>query len=116
MDNLYESLRPDIFKMDFDLILKEAIVYLKGIVDGKIRPEKIESTQAKIDQLLDQSVITSADARKYTINESGKELDLSKIDVDELCVQFKKLRNKNLAISDLRELIEDKLKKCCAAI
>lgn len=31
--------------------------------------------------------------------------------MDELRAQFKKLRNKNLAISDLRELIEDKLKK-----
>lgn len=109
--NLYESLRPDIFKMDFDPIFKEAIIYLKGIIDGKIRPEKIESAQAKINQLLDQSVITSADARKYTINESGKELDLSKIDLDELHAQFKKLRNKNLAISDLRGLIEDKLQK-----
>jgi type I restriction enzyme R subunit len=111
VDNLYESLRPDIFKMDFNPIFKEAILYLKGIIDGKIRPEKIESAQAKINELLDQSVITSADARKYTINESGKELDLSKIDVDELREQFKKLRNKNLAISDLRELIEEKLKK-----
>ena len=111
VDNLYEALRPDIFKMDFDPIFKEAIIYLKGIIDGKIRPEKIESAQAKINQLLDQSVITSADARKYTINESGKELDLSKIDVDELRAQFKKLRNKNLAISDLREMIEDKLQK-----
>ena len=77
VDNLYESLRPDIFKMDFNPIFKEAILYLKGIIDGKIRPEKIESAQAKINELLDQSVITSADARKYTINESGKELDLS---------------------------------------
>jgi type I restriction enzyme R subunit len=111
VENLYEALRPDIFKMDFDPIFKEAIIYLKGIIDGKIRPEKIESAQAKINQLLDQSVITSADARKYTINESGKELDLSKIDVDELRAQFKKLRNKNLAISDLRELIEEKLQK-----
>lgn len=111
VDNLYESLRPDIFKMDFNPIYKEAILYLKGIIDGKIRPEKIESAQAKINELLDQSVITSADARKYTINESGKELDLSKIDVDELREQFKKLRNKNLVISDLRELIEEKLKK-----
>lgn len=111
VDNLYESLRPDIFKMGFDPIYKEAILYLKGIIDGKIRPEKIESAQAKINELLDQSVIISEDARKYTINESGKELDLSKMDVDELREQFKRLRNKNLAISDLRELIEEKLKK-----
>jgi len=111
VDNLYESLRPDIFKMSFDPIYKEAILYLKGIIDGKIRPEKIESAQIKINELLDQSVIISEDTRKYTINESGRELDLSKMVVDELREQFKRMRNKNLAISDLRELIEEKLKK-----
>lgn len=84
VDGLYESLRPDIFKMDFEPAYKDAILYLKGIIDGKIRPEKIETAQARINELLDQSVITVADARKYTITEAGKELDLSKLDIDEL--------------------------------
>lgn len=66
VDGLYESLRPDIFKMAFDPAYKDAILYLKGIIDGKIRPEKIEAAQARINELLDQSVITAADARKYT--------------------------------------------------
>ena len=89
VDGLYESLRPDIFKMDFEPAYKDAILYLKGIFDGKIRPEKIEAAQARIYELLDQSVITAADARKYTITEAGKELDLSKLDIDELRSQFK---------------------------
>ena len=95
VDGLYESLRPDIFKMDFEPAYKDAILYLKGIIDGKIRPEKIEAAQARINELLDQSVITAADARKYTITEAGKELDLSKLDIDELRSQFKKLKNKS---------------------
>ena len=66
VDGLYESLRPDIFKMDFEPAYKDAILYLKGVIDGKIRPEKIEAAQARINELLDQSVITAADARKYT--------------------------------------------------
>ncbi len=111
VDGLYEALRPDIFKMGFDPIYKDAILYLQGIVDGKIRPEKIESAQAKINSLLDQSVITSADARKYTISEKGKELDLSKLDMNELRAQFKKLKNKNLEIANLRKFIEDKPQK-----
>ena len=61
VDGLYESLRPDIFKMDFEPAYKDAILYLKGIIDGKIRPEKIEVAQARINELLDQSVITAAD-------------------------------------------------------
>lgn len=111
VDGLYESLRPDIFKMDFEPAYKDAILYLKGIIDGKIRPEKIEAAQARINELLDQSVITAADARKYTITEAGKELDLSKLDIDELRSQFKKLKNKNLEIANLRKYIEEKLQK-----
>lgn len=52
VDGLYESLRPDIFKMDFEPVYKDAILYLKGIIDGKIRPEKIEAAQARINELL----------------------------------------------------------------
>ena len=95
--------------MDFEPAYKDAILYLKGIIDGKIRPEKIEAAQARINELLDQSVITAADARKYTITEAGKELDLSKLDIDELRSQFKKLKNKNLEIVNLRKHIEEKL-------
>lgn len=109
VDNLYESLRPDIFKMDFDPKYKDAILYLQGVIEGKIRPEKIEAAQVKINELLDQSVITSDDARKYTINEIGKELDLSKLDIDELRASFKKIKNKNLEIDNLRKYIEEKL-------
>ena len=51
--------------------------------------------------------MTTADARKYTITETGRELDLSKLDIDELRSQFKKLRNKNLEIVNLRRHIEE---------
>ena len=110
VEGLYESLRPDIFRMKFKPGYKDAILYLRGIIDGKIRPEKLEAAQNKINALLDQSVITSEDARIYTINENGRELDLSKIDTGELRAQFKKLKNKNLEIANLRQLIEEKLK------
>lgn len=59
VDSLYESLRPDIFKMDFEPAYKDAILYLKGIIDGKIRPEKIEAAQARINELLDGKTIRS---------------------------------------------------------
>ena len=45
------------------------------------------------------------------ITEAGKELDLSKLDIDELRSQFKKLKNKNLEIANLRKYIEEKLQK-----
>jgi type I restriction enzyme R subunit len=111
VDNLYGSLRPDIFKMDFDPRYKDVILYLRGIVEGKIRPDKLEAAKEKINELLDQSVMVAEAARTYTINESGKEIDISKMDVDELREMFKRVRNKNLEIANLREHIEKKIEQ-----
>jgi len=111
VDNLYESLCPDIFKMDFEPQYKDAILYLRGVVDGKIRPDKLESAKERINELLDQSVMVAEEARTYTINESGKEIDISKMDVNELREKFKKIRNKNLEIADLRVHIEKRLEQ-----
>ena len=111
VDNLYESLRPDIFKMDFDPRYKDAILYLRGIIEGTIRPDKLEAARYRINELLDQSVMVAEGARKYTINESGKEIDISKIDVDELRELFKHARNKNLEIASLRDYIEKKIER-----
>lgn len=108
--HLYESLRPDIFKMEFNTAYKDAILYLQGIIEGKIRPEKLEAAQQKINALLDESIVTSNDAKTYTINENGKELDLSKINIEELKANFKSVTYKNIAIANLREYIEEKLR------
>ena len=109
VENIYESLRPDIFKMEFEPRYKDAILYLRGVVEGKIRPEKLEQAKERINELLDQSVIVSEEAREYTIADGGKEIDLSKIDIDELRDMFKRKKNKNLEIANLREHIEKKL-------
>jgi type I restriction enzyme R subunit len=111
VDNLYESLRPDIFKMDFDPRYKDAILYLHGVVEGKIRPDKLEAAKERINALLDQSVMVAEDARAYIIKESGKEIDISKMDVDELREMFKRVRHKNLEIANLREHIEKKIEQ-----
>jgi len=110
-DNLYESLRPDIFKMDFDPRYKDAILYLHGVVEGKIRPDKLDAAKERINELLDQSVMVAEATRAYTINESGKEIDISKMDIDELREMFKRVRNKNLEIANLREHIEKKIEQ-----
>ena len=113
--NIYDSLRPDIFKMNFNPKYKEAIVYLKDIIDGKIRPEKLESAKGKINELLDQSIIASpndvADDTAGTALSitTTTPIDLSKLDIDELSKQFSKIKYKNLEISNLREFIDKKL-------
>jgi len=111
VENLYESLRPDIFQMEFNPKLKEAILYLRGIVEGKIRPAVLEVAKGRIDKLLDQSVLVAEDVATYTINEEGKEIDLSRIDLDELRAKIKNIRNRNLEIKELRDVIEKKLEQ-----
>jgi len=108
---LYESLKPEIFKMNFDNSLKEAILYLRGIIDGKIRPEKLEEAKSKIDKLLDESVLVAEEKATYSIVTVEKEIDLSKLNIDELREKFKRIKYKNIEISNLREYIEIKLAK-----
>jgi type I restriction enzyme R subunit len=110
IEMLYESLRPDIFKMDWNNPLKEAILYLRGIINGKIRPEKLEEARKKIDKLLDQSIIAEQPA-VYAISKPSKEIDLSKLNIDELRAQIKKVKYKNIEIANLRDYIAKKLEQ-----
>lgn len=107
---LYESLRPDIFKMDWNNPLKEAILYLRGIINGKIRPKKLEDARKRIDALLDQSVVAEQ-AAVYEIAKTSKEIDLSKLNIDELRGQLKKIKYKNIEIANLRDYISKKLEQ-----
>jgi len=111
VDNLYESLRPDIFKMGFDPRYKDAILYLRGVIDGQIRPDKLDAAKERINELLDQSVMVAEPARAYIINDRGKVIDISKMDVGELRQMFKRTRNRNLEIANLREHIEKKIEQ-----
>lgn len=108
VEMLYESLRPDIFKMDWHNPFKEAILYLRGIIEGKIRPEKLEEARKKIDVLLDQSIVAE-ESVTFGIVKQSKEIDLSKLNIDELREQFKKVKYKNIEITNLREYIAKKL-------
>lgn len=106
---IYEALRPDIFKMDFDNVMKEAILYLRGIIDGKIRPEKLDSAREKIDKLLDESILVQEEQATYSIVATNETIDLSKLNIDELRAQLKVTKYKNIEIANLREFIATKL-------
>ncbi len=114
--NIYEALKPEIFHMDFEKAYKEAILYLKDIIDGRVRPEKLEKAKEKINQLLDQSIVVADDGQlQAEVDEQGLSIsistpiDLSKLDIEELEKQFKKVTHKNLEIANLRTHIEKKL-------
>lgn len=109
VSDLYEALKPEILNMQFDPTYKKAIIYLEGVIEGKIRPEKLEAARKKIDQLLDQSVAVVKDKDTFALSARSKELDLSKLDFEAIRAQFKQIKYKNLEIADLREHIEKKL-------
>ena len=117
VSSIYEALRPDIFQMKFNPSYKEAILYLKDIIDGKIRPDKIEKAKSRINELLDQSIIAEPNALENEgagtglIISTSTPIDLSKLDIDELKEQFKVVKYKNLEISNLRTFIDKKLER-----
>ena len=116
VSNLYEALKPEIFNMNFDATYKEIILYLKDVIDGKIRPEKIEKAKQKMSELLDESVIAEKNnltqqntQEQIELLQTADPIDLSKIDIEELSKQIKKSKHKNLKIQDLRTYIDKKL-------
>lgn len=110
-ESLYEASKPEIFAMSWDNPLLKAILYLRGIIDGTVRDDKVENARTRINTLLDQSIEAKAlktVGEEYVIVKS-KVIDLSKLDIEKIREQFKTTPYKNIEISDLRIFVEDKL-------
>lgn len=110
-ESLYEASKPEIFSTSWENSLLKIVLYLRGIIDGTVRDDRIVKAGLKINELLDQSV--EAKPLKESNAEYGivksKVIDLSKLDIDKIREQFKKAPYKNIEISDLRVFIEEKL-------
>lgn len=111
--NLYEASKPEIFEKDWQNEKFSPLVYLHGLLHHTIDDEKINRARIKMGQVLDSSV-TSANVheaqQQFTIH-GTKVIDLSKIDVDELRKEIKTAEYKAVEIDDLKEFIEQALKK-----
>jgi type I restriction enzyme, R subunit len=110
-ESLYEASKPEIFSTSWENPLLKVILYLRGIIDGTVREDRIESAKERINELLDQSVEAGTikdSSGEYAIVKS-KVIDLSKLDIDKIREQFKNTPYKNIEISDLRIFIEEKL-------
>lgn len=115
IDALYEACKPEIVSRRKEFALKDIIHYLREVVDGKVDRGNLDNAKRRINQLLDESILTAdsvkdEDSTKYVIK-TGKEIDLSKLDVNKLKEQFKQATFKNIEIADLRAFITDKLDK-----
>jgi len=115
VSSLYEACKPEILEGKFRPIIA-VIQYLRGVVNSIISQTDINAIKQKIDDLLDQSIVTSDGAMmaaefisEYQIVRKGKTFDLSKIDFDKLKGEFKHREFKNIEIANLRNFIEQKL-------
>lgn len=115
---LYEACKPEVLEGQFRPMIA-VFQYLRGVVDSIIGQADIEAAKRRINELLDQSVVTAKDGTQswqetsptYKIVQKGKTLDLSKINFDKLKEEFKTVEHKHIEISSLRGFIEKKLEQ-----
>lgn len=112
---LYEACKPEILESHFRTLIA-VFQYLRGVVDSIIGDKNIDEIKQKIDELLDQSIVTSntalfvkETAAEFQIVKKGKMLDLSKIDFVKLKEEFKEKEYKHIEIANLRDFIQHKL-------
>ncbi len=116
---LYDSAKPEIYDYPGIKKSRDVFEYLKKVVDRNVdQDEAIERAKKKIDDLLDSSVLSKGDLAndpkvKYLI-EQGKQVDLSKLNFEQLRAEFPQKKHKNIQFADLRELMEIKLKQMLA--
>ena len=121
---LYEACKPEILTRE-----KRPMVfvfqYLRGVLDAVIAQEDIESARQRINDLLDQSVVT---AKEDSIEEepkewgidpelrvpaisSGVKWNLANVDFEKIREKFRRTEYKHIEIADLRAFIQAKLEQ-----
>lgn len=124
IDALYEACRPEVLSRKSDFALAAIIHYLREVIDGKADRGELDSAKRRIAQLLDDSIVSTelerlnekpednslADSKTYFIK-AWKQIDLSKLNIEKLRVEFKQAPHKNIEIADLRAFIADKLQQ-----
>ena len=112
---LYEACKPEI--LGSPAVRSVAVFqYLRGVVDAIIQQKDIDAVAVRVGELLDESLVVGEggelkDKKQFRIRQSGKTLDLSKINFDKLREEFKIATHKNIEIADLRAFIQHKLEQ-----
>jgi type I restriction enzyme R subunit len=111
--SLYDSAKPEIYQFPDIKVKKEVFEYLCDIVDRNQDDIKLENARKRVNDLLDNSVISKGDLVKdphevYKIKKYSS-IDLSKLDFNKLREEFRKREHKNIEFADLREFMEIKL-------
>lgn len=114
-DNLveafYNEARPDILSTGSRFEMAKVIAYLRKVVDNKAGDRNLSTSARRIRHLLDISVVPKVAADGYTIRKDlDKEIDLSKLNLDDIKFAFRESPIKNIELSDLENFIQHRLK------
>jgi type I restriction enzyme R subunit len=111
---LYEACKPDI--LGKPAVRTVAVFqYLRGVVDSIVEQADLDAVALRVSELLDESLVAEesaglrAETSRYQIAQSGRVLDLSKMDFEKLQEEFQCTAHKNIEIADLRAFIQNKL-------
>ncbi len=109
--NLYDAAKPEIFECDWINPKYAPLAYLHGLFFNLIDDQKIDAARRKMQQILDSSVSVRPNEIYNKELVSSKEIDLSKIDVEELRKEIKQAKFKAIVIDDVKAFIEAALEK-----
>lgn len=119
MLNLYEASKPEIFERTPKWGNKKfaPLKYLHDLYTNDIDQKKLDKAKERLSDILDKSILSrnpnepnAADKADYLIHEY-KQIDLSKINVEELRKELKTAQYKAIEIDDIKTFIEAALKK-----
>lgn len=115
---LYDSAKPEVYAYTEIKRARDVFEYLKKVVDRHIdQDEAIERAKGRLDELLDSSVVGVGDLNERKVDiviDSSRQIDLSKLNFEQLRTEFSDKKYKNIQFADLKELMEVKLKQMLA--
>lgn len=114
VEALYEACRPEISQRREEFRMRDVIHYLRNVIDGKAEQSNIENAKRKVNQLLNESIVSDGDKTKSFEIKAWNRIDLSKLDVAKLQEEFKDAPYKNIEIADLKAFISNKLEQMMA--
>ena len=113
MNNIYEASKPEIFDYHWTNELHAPLVYLNGLFTNSINDKKVEKARRMLSKILDSSVVSKDSEEEETdlIINGEKVIDLSKIDFDNLKLEFRQVKYKEIQINDIKAYIEKLLEQ-----
>jgi type I restriction enzyme, R subunit len=121
ISGLYEACKPEVLSQGKGRLVS-AFQYLRGVMDALVEQTDLDGAVKRLAELMDESVVVdNAEAfsakqfeAEYKIVRRGRAWDLSKVNVDQLRVEFKTSPHRNIEIADLRAFLEKKLAEMLA--